>query len=261
MALQFHQSTFDCLGLKPLVSKQREEIIDNRERICGQRFPKSIREWYSIEDAESLFCDHSNADELTHGNQLGEPADLRQGYLRVATENQGVVAWYAKLDGSPDPAVFDNNDEWNDDLSVTNWRLCSKTFSNFIFDMLTAHHFRGWHTGAFLSGEAQFPGFDVINRLCEKYQQGPISAYADSRVRRFFSAHGMIRIASNTPELIESNLARWEVEADSFEALYDLARSFWDFYDLSRTLTAESCTSETRLKGAAVLARLRNAGK
>jgi hypothetical protein len=137
MTLLFHQSTFDLLGIEPHVSEQRLAMIAEREQICGISFPKSIREWYSIEGVEALFSENTNEDDLTDLNELGDLSDVQQGYLCVATENQAVIAWYVKLEGSDDPPVFHNDDEWDDDLSTINWQLCSETFSAFIFDMIS----------------------------------------------------------------------------------------------------------------------------
>jgi hypothetical protein len=138
MTLAFHQSTFDFLGIDPHISDRRLALIVERERVCGISFPLSVREWYSIDRVESLFYENSNEDDLTNLNELGDLSDIRQGYLCVATENQAVIAWYVKLDGSEDPPVFHNNDEWDEDLSAINWELCSETFSAFIFDMISS---------------------------------------------------------------------------------------------------------------------------
>lgn len=129
MALAFHQSTFDLLDIAPRVSPERIEAIDEREQHCHRSFPASIREWFAVEGVESLFYEHTNQDELVSHEELGETSEVLQGYLRVATENQAVVAWYAELDGSNDPPVLHNNDEWDDDLSAINWEPNSSTFS------------------------------------------------------------------------------------------------------------------------------------
>src|SRR5262245_35078012 len=113
---------------------RRLAIIEQREAACATRFPASVREWFSIESAEALFYENTNQDNLQELTELGDPQEAAQGYLKVATENQAVVAWYVRLGEGDDPPVFDNNDQWNDDLSRTAWRENSKTFTNFIFD-------------------------------------------------------------------------------------------------------------------------------
>lgn len=96
--LEYHQPVFDLLGVNVVRSSNRLATIEDRERICEARFPGSVREWFAIESAESLFYENSNQDELTRLEKLGDPAEVAQGYLRVATENQAVVAWYAITD-------------------------------------------------------------------------------------------------------------------------------------------------------------------
>jgi hypothetical protein len=252
MTLQFHQSIFDLLGITPHLSEEKIAIIAASKKICDRQFPKSIEEWFIIEGVESLF--HENTEDwLTEIDELDNPSDIRQGYLRIATENQCVVAYYAQIDGSEDPPVFHNNDEWNEDLSTTGWQLCSKTFSNFIFDMISHSHFDGWYSGAYLSAKAKSPDLQVIEYLRKHYQEGLISDYPDSQVYRFFNIHGIITVASNTPELIAENLAEWNIQTDSFDALYDFTLSVWEFCNLSNELSSEGCLPA---KGNEVLERL-----
>jgi hypothetical protein len=61
---------------------------------------------------------------------------VAQGYLCVAVENQGVVGFYVKLDGSEDPPVFHNNDDWNSPLAEVAWVHCTDTFSEFLRAMM-----------------------------------------------------------------------------------------------------------------------------
>ena len=75
----------------------RVAIIEERERACGVRFPASVREWFAIESAESLFYRKTNQDHLEELARLGDPRDTAQGCLKVATENQGVATWYVRL--------------------------------------------------------------------------------------------------------------------------------------------------------------------
>ncbi len=88
MTLDYHQSTFDLIAIQPCISNERVAAIAARERLCGCSFPKAIREWYSVAAVEDLF----GSNELTAYDKLGHPSEVSQGYIRVATENQGVVA-------------------------------------------------------------------------------------------------------------------------------------------------------------------------
>src|SRR6266568_5157836 len=116
-SLEYHQAILDLLNISVVPSLDRLATIEERERLCRARLPASVRERFAIETAESLFYENSNQDELTKLAELGVPAEAAQGYLRVATENQSVVAWYVRLNEGEDPPVYDNNDEWNEDLS------------------------------------------------------------------------------------------------------------------------------------------------
>ncbi len=253
MALDFHQSTFDLLGIHPCISAERVAAIAVRERLCGCSFPKAIRELYSVVDVE----DHFGSNWLTNYAKLGVPNEVSQGYMRVAIENQGVVGWFVKLDGTDDPPVYHNNDNWDTDFSTVNWVLCSKTFTNFIFDMASWERFDGFSSGLYLRAIDQFPDSSVIAQLRERFDEGPVTDFPDSRIRRFFTSRGLIRIASNTPELQANNLAEWTIDSDSFECLFQLTRFCCGFYDLRNKLKAVSSGVAAQANGEGVLESVR----
>jgi hypothetical protein len=143
--LKFHQATFTALGATPAISRRNVQLLRKRERTLGVRFPQAVFELFSIEGIADLFREHSNADELVTNDEfdvwkklalLGIPSEISQGYLRVAVENQGVVAFYVPLDGSEDPPVLHNNDQWIDDLSAVAWVTVADSFSGFIRAMM-----------------------------------------------------------------------------------------------------------------------------
>jgi hypothetical protein len=232
-------------------------MIEEREAVCGARFPASVREWFSIESAETLFYENTNEDNLQELPDLGDPQEVVQGYLKVATENQAVVAWYVRRAEGDDPPVYDNNDEWNEDLSKTAWRENSKTFTNFIFDMISTHHFHGWCSGMRLSALDQLPGSDEMEMLRAWFQAGPVTNEPDSKVFRFFTLGGLVTIRSVTPQHLASSAAEWSLETDSAAELFEFGKKLWRFGTLSQTLKAESCTPESRANGDQVLLRLR----
>jgi hypothetical protein len=108
--LHYHQAVFDLLGLEPRPSAARLRALRDHEVRCGIALPASIIEWFALEDAEAIFADHTTPDYLAVLEDLADPAMIDQGYLAVADENQGVVAWYARLSVADDPPIYDNND-------------------------------------------------------------------------------------------------------------------------------------------------------
>lgn len=144
-SLHFHQELFDGLGLEPRVSQQSLAVIAEREKVCGVKFPAAVTEWLSLEGVFELFRNHTNEDGLVTNNtkdarqalaRLGNPEETSQGWLRVAVENQGVVAWYVKLDGSEDPPVFHNNDDWSSPLGQVKWVACADRFSTYLRELI-----------------------------------------------------------------------------------------------------------------------------
>jgi len=255
--LKYHQQILNLLGVHLDMPPSRAAIIEQRELACGVRFPASVREWFAIEAAENVFYQETNQDHLQGLADLGNPKETAQGYLKVATENQAVVAWYVRLAEGDDPPVYDNNDEWNEDLSKTNWRIHSKTFTNFIFDTISSNHFQGWYSGMYLSAEDQWPGGDELGLLRDWFQQGPMTEAPDCKIFRFFNTNGIVTIRAVTPEHLAGATAIWNVEADSPEELLEFAKKLWRLGTLSRTLKAKSCSRESRAKGDEILQRLR----
>jgi len=254
--LKYHQPILDLLGIEPVLPLDRVAAIEERERVCGTRFPASVREWFAVQAAEALFHDNTNEDRLEKLEELGDPAETRQGYLRVATENQAVVAWYVRLAEGDDPPVYHNNDEWNEDLSKTNWQAQSATFTNFIFDSISSHRFGGWSSGMHLSAQDSLPDAATLDRLRVWFQQGPTTDAPGSKLYRFFTTQGVIVIRSVERDLANGT-AEWSIEADSPEALLDFGRKVWDVGTLAQTLKAKSSTPWSRAEGEKLLQRLR----
>lgn len=255
---KYHQPILDLLGVETAMPFDRVAAIEERERVCGMRFPASVREWFAVQDAEALFHDNTNNDHLEKLQKLGDPAETRQGYLRVATENQAVVAWYVRLAEGDDPPVYHNKDQWNENLSETYWQANSVTFTNFIFDMISSHHFRGWYSGMQLSAKDSLPDEATLDRLRGWFRQGPTTDAPGSKVYRFFTTQGVITISSVTPEDLANGAAEWSIEAASPEALLDFGRKLSGVGTLAQTLKAQSCTPQSRAKGEELLQRLRN---
>ena len=254
MRLKYHQAIVDLLGLHLEPSADRLALLRERETACGARLPESVCEWYSLESAERLFYENSNQDSLVELSKLGDPAETAQGYLRVANENQGVVAWYVRLSEGVNPPVYDNQDQWDEDLSTVPWQENSKTFTNFVFDMVASHHLRGWTSGLHLEAEDRMPTNEELDQFRHRFQEGPVTDGPDSKVYRFFQPHGLLIIQSATPQQRAASLATWSVQADSLEELVEMGKTIWKIGNLSKTLSPRSYREEV---GFRAIVRLR----
>lgn len=255
--LKYHQPILDLLGLTAVLPSRRLAVFENRERVCQVRFPASVREWFLLRDAETLFYENTNQDSLESLTELGNPAETAQGYLCIATENQAVVAWYVRLSEGDDPPVYDNNDQWNENLAETAWRQISVSFSNFIFDMISSYRFQGWYLGWHLTAAEPLPDATTLSAMRKWFQEGPTTDTPDSKVYRFFTPEGLIVIRSIAPEDRAVGMAEWSIETGSQEALLEFGRKVWSLGTLSRTLKAHSVSAESRANGNEILRRLR----
>lgn len=136
--LAFHQRVCDALDFVPARSKQRAAALEKREAASGVTFPASVKEWFGLEGVHELFREHTNEDALVALDELGGREEARQGYLRVAIENQAVVSWFVRLDGTDDPPVLaaDVGEDESSALDEVAWTPCADTFSEFLRDML-----------------------------------------------------------------------------------------------------------------------------
>jgi hypothetical protein len=256
--LRYHKQILNLLGIELDMLASRVALIEERERACGVRFPASVREWFAIESAEGLFYRKTNNDHLEELANLGDPRDLAQGYLKIATENQGVVIWYVRLGEGDDPPVYLVVDDYADydDLAKTT-QLESTTFTNFIFDMMSFHHFGGWLSYMHLSAEDRWPSPNELGLLRDWLQEGPRIETPDAMVYRFFNTQGMITIRAATPGHSAGATALWEIEADELEDLFEFAKKLWPVGTLSLTLKVKGGSPEWRAMGDEILQRLR----
>jgi hypothetical protein len=246
--LRHHAEILRLLQIEPRPSAQARATLERREAACGVRFPEAVREWFSLEGAGEIFSSNTNQDCLTPVEELGKPAEVAQGYLHVATENQAVVAWYVKLGGAEDGPVMHNNDEWNEDLSKTPWQAAATSFRTFLFDELGGHRWESWYTGLYLRAEARGPTPDLLERLRARMNEGP----REASVHRFFTPSSLLHASG-----VGDDRAVWTFKAKSADALFELVESVWDFGDLAEKLRPEGCDADVRVHGEAVLHRLR----
>jgi hypothetical protein len=212
--IEYHRAALEMLGAEPRPSLERQRLIAARERACGAAFPPSVVEWFALEHADALFYDNSNQDSLEPLESLGEPAETRQGYLRVALENQGVVAFYVRLDEGDDPPVYDNNDEFGqEDLSRIAWNRLSVSFTNFVFDMVSIGRLHAFGRDLWLETEGPVPAEDPAG-----LRPGP-ATHGEAEVRRFFGPHEQVGVRWEPG----AETAQWQLQADSAERLSELA--------------------------------------
>jgi hypothetical protein len=143
-----------------------------------------------------------------------------------------------------------------EDLAKTP-QLDSRTFTNFIFDMMSFRHFGGWLSYMHLSAEDQWPNANELALLRDWLQGGPRTETPDAMVYRFFNTHGMITIRSAKPGHSTGATALWEIEADELEHLFEFAKKLWPVGTLSLTLKVEGGSPEWRAMGNEILQRLR----
>jgi hypothetical protein len=226
--LEYHRALFEMLDIEPVASEPFAQIVADREQALGRALPPSIVEFFRLRGIFDLFDQNSNNDSLIGGvynaddrtklRALGNPRHVEQGYLQVAVENQGVVTWFAQLDGSDDPPVFHDSDmSAGDDLSEVEWSPVASTFSGFLFGMMTQWRFRAPQYELSLRAIAPRPTERDRQRLLSVFRVGPSDEWNGVFAERYFTPHGLLRVGNEGP--LEDGQVIWHVQADSLDVL------------------------------------------
>ncbi|EDN66284.1 hypothetical protein BGP_1388 [Beggiatoa sp. PS] len=150
MKLKYHQNTFELLSLKPQISEELIEYLNDIERQYNISIPPSIKEWYSIKESKKIietntfggydfiaFQQWQKAEQFWADNFLQKDLFkelLKEGFLLLFAVYQEVsMHWMVKLDGSDDPPVFVELDTEPPDFD---WQLCANHFSEFIYELV-----------------------------------------------------------------------------------------------------------------------------
>jgi hypothetical protein len=212
---RYHRAALEMLGVPARRSPERSRLIAERERLCGVAFPPAVVEWFAQEESDRLFHANSNEDSLEALETLGDPAETRQGYLRVGIENQGVVAFYVRLDEGDDPPTYDNNDEFDEErLDRIEWNLLSVSFSNFIFDAVCLGRLHAARHQTFFTVTGPVPDTVELEALGRLLRPGPVTRTDELEGHRFFGPHELL-----TVRWPHEGEADWHLQADSQEAL------------------------------------------
>ena len=255
MELRYHAQTFRLLGLVPSRRPDADVLLAGRESACGSAFPASVKEWFSLEGAAELFS-RSTQERMSPLEALGSPGQVAQGYLRVASENQGVVDWYVPLGGPDDPPVLVVDGDRKGPLVAASLQIHAASFGTFLFDMFAENRFRGWQLGTYLVARGQAPDEAVLAELRAHLEEGPRTDLRHRKIRRLFGGAGWLTAVSADDDL-PAHLATWTFDAASPEALHDMVRVLWRLPGLADTIRPEGRRSAV---AAGVIARLRREG-
>lgn len=218
--LKYHQATFDMLKRTPVFSEAAIAALDAREQELGIRFPASVREWFSIEGVNELLHYYSNDDYLCKIAEIGEKREryddedfdneLEEYYdlslLPFLHENQAVFEVSFRLNGSDDPSVW----IWDDEV----WRQVDNHFSHFIYSWIW--NFLYYRSPYRVIADGDKPSSADLNILRVHLNE----VLPDSNHLHCFEGVGQhLKIDPSYNEEIT-----WWLEAESAEALYDLAK-------------------------------------
>lgn len=253
-----HQSVFDLIREQPGESAECRALIEACEAGCGRRLPEAMRRWYLVGEWYSLWCDYSNQDPpeplesvlAQFARDGGGPPWWAGDRLWVLDENQGVVLWYALLDGSEDPPVYvePNYDSPLYPDGTDPPKRVADSFSAFLFDWFAGNYFEPWtplsersssrhlrkrprREKPYLNGlwlyapDADAVAPPYLDFLMENLEEDSRGEIAEGVVQyEYHSGHGRLRVTTDDARE-PGGKAAWWLHADSEEGLLALAKS------------------------------------
>jgi SMI1/KNR4 family protein SUKH-1 len=225
--LKYHSVAIALLPNPPKFSESAAKAVREREEQLGIRFPESVREWYSLEDAVGILGSYSNDDCPVKMALLGEPFDnwydggprdfLSDNLLVFMHENQGVCNWAIKLNDNPDPPVVVEVDTAPND----EWLACADSFSTFIWCQIWDRI--GPETVGVFAQEVELSAKD-LDFLKSSFRQLPTTRGWPGRSNyRFEDEEGKIIIWAGE----DRGGADWHIYARTVHGLKRLLEKIW----------------------------------
>jgi hypothetical protein len=268
----YHQNVWDLLGLEPWVSEAALRLIEKSERRCGHRLPSSVREWYATEgvvplkqlesalsdDFGGLWHKYSNGDHpcplpavLEAFERVSNTGFQGDRFVDVVVADQECGYCFFEVDGSDDPPA------WSEDYrrEAADRRRVGDTFSDFLFGwfhdnaIVGPESHRPFPNGLWLRSprdEALLPPH--VDHFIDTMEERPHLQKPGGVVQYHFGLPGArLRITTDDCRTADGRSAWW-LDADSPEALADLARRVWHVGGLAKTLRCEAEVGQAVLR-------------
>jgi hypothetical protein len=229
---RFHAATLQLLGVEFTADTIRQKVLDQRECEIGVAIPPSIREWYSLSNAEDVLTQHCLPDSYVCPiHDLGKPVCdssygecdfVSRGMLWLTDENQSAFGRACKLAGD-DPEILINPSG-----ELLDWRPCMDSFSMLVYCQVWANP-AGWFHVYGLAQESV--SGKRLRQLTADFRQLPKSQYdGGDWVFRFELPRGRLIVYS----FDKHEQSSWEVIAhtdDDLRVCQELLANFnvkWD---------------------------------
>lgn len=243
MHLTYHRPTFDYLNRPPQVSSLAVQALDEFERALQLELPASVREWFSLQHAETLLI--GNQDQVLPLQDIAweqiEPfkpnpnayensehklwvwrvlRHLKRAMLVLILENQGVCEWAVDVSSGDDPPVWIRKNE-----PGATWEACADRFSTFVYT-------RVWDQRAPYGLVAIAPPVDdaVLEHLRQDFHPEPSThSFIDSQSYRFSQGRKRLHLMRFT------NQTDWRLHANDPQTLLELGRQVWEIANSRKT--------------------------
>ncbi len=234
--IHYHATALRVLEAAALLSRSALRKIERSEAKCGARLPASVREWYSLENAEKLLTHHEgDCGPVPLDRVLKLFAKLQTARRNLSPRRLPIYGCTSSgyganlfLDGSDDPPVIGD-------------AMRDFPYSEFVLEM-------AWDCGTdemrpyvFLPDSGGVLGPPQLDFLIENFNElprgirldtlrnpfRPSLGKADFYFFRFYGHSCRIRIRAEGDPAIAERPASWDLHADSEEQLFTALRFLW----------------------------------
>ena len=223
MELLCHGKALRLLSLEARSSPKARKALDDIERTTNQKLPPAVREWYELEGAVGILAKYSNDDHPVPIDELAQSLTdaernlrdlIKQKFLVIKHENQGVCTWAVLLDGSADPPVFLDFDSRFDSPI-----RCADSFSHYVFSCVWDYSQVLAADSLLLQAQNSPLSEAALSFLSSNFDEECVTyGWPGERQYRFHKGNQRVLVWADSAQ------ADWWVHAETAESLESLVR-------------------------------------
>jgi hypothetical protein len=230
MKLRFHSRAIDLLVSKPKIDVARLHLLEQREQFLSASFPASIKEWYGLENAESILesfcwrhatvCPLDRLGAVVSDSLFPDSFDfLRHGMLWISHEAECGFSRAVKL-RSDDPEVLIRSS-----TDPLHWCHNAESFSTFVYCQIWSNQIIAEPDDWTMNWAECIERIDrnCMEQLSQQFRELPATYHeGHGHARRFELPCGRLTIYLG----LVANYSQWMLMASSQELIekcrYDL---------------------------------------
>ena len=227
--MHYHAASIRLLDCSMPVSIAAEADLAEAERRLGVSLPRSVRAWYSCENAIAILAEHGNDDPPTEVRNFVLLEWQSHRLIPIRTENQGVCVWAVEVDGSDDPGVWVGVES-----NGARWHRLGASFSVYVYTCIWDYR-QVFNREAVVEAQNRTLSAATVESLSQLYVEKPRThGWPGSVQYRFGDERAGILIWAS------DNQADWFIAAATEASLKEAVLTVWPLDEVGRELHERS---------------------